>query len=214
MLMGGLSAFHATAGIIDFSGLSNGTPVSEGNPYATSVYLQATTVQQVLAPGVLGPITTTQEALVQNGQAAVVPQFVAAGAMYRSSFTADFVQPVTDVSFDVGAYRHGGYIYTAVNGAGDTISGTGQTGTGGIELPDPHHITVTLPAGYALTRLEIGNSDPIPGDAAVWVDNLAFQPVSGSASVSDSGNSWVLLAGGLAGIACLGRFRAFSSKPA
>ena len=133
--------------------------------------------------------------------------------MYRSSFTADFVQPVTDVSFDVGAYRHGGYIYTAVNGAGDTISGSGQTGTGGIELPDPHHITVSLPSGYGLTRLQIGNSDPIPGDAAIWVDNLAFQAISGSASaVPDAGPSWMLLAGGLASIACLGKFRAFSSK--
>ena len=75
MLMGGLSAFHALAGIIDFSGLANGTPVSDGNPYATLVYLQATTVQQVLAPGVLGPITTTQDAAIQNGQAAVVPQY-------------------------------------------------------------------------------------------------------------------------------------------
>jgi hypothetical protein len=208
VLLAGIGALRASAGMIDFSGLSDGVPVSDGNPYASVVYLQAVTEQVFLTPGALAPTTVTHDATVQGGEAAVVPQFVSGGAMYRSSLMADFVQPVTDVSFDVGAYRHGGYLYTAVNSAGDTITGTGQTGSGGLETPDLHHVSIDLPAGYSLSRLEIGNSDPVPSDAAIWVDNLEFQ------NVPDSDGSWLLLAGSLAaaggfvGLTGLGRRRA------
>ena len=180
----GFGCVASTAAIIDFNGISDGTLVSAGNPHLGVVNLTALSVTEYTVSGSLPTLTLSNPGIVQGGVVALVPQDNPGAVRFVTSLTADFLTPVTDVSFDVAAYRHGVYEFVAVDDTGHTITGgPTKTGTGGLETLDPHHIVVPLPAGYSLVKLDIFDVDPGLASASMWIDNLAF-----TANVPDSGS--------------------------
>ena len=93
--------------------------------------------------------------------------------------TGTFLQPVTDGNFDVFVYRNAGYSYTGSDGMGGIFNGGGGI-TGNIESGGTltwQHFELGLPTGFYLTSFSLSNRDPLPLDAAVWLDNVAFTVV-------------------------------------
>jgi hypothetical protein len=186
-----LSSQESRAAIIDFNDIADGTPVSTGNPYGGVVNLQARSgsLNIVSFPPLVGQ-TDYVEATIQNGAIQILSS-VPQAEMYLSEFTATFLEPVQDVGFDAATLRHAVYTYVAANSSGAEITGSGLTAddfSGAY-----HHFTITVPAGYYVTQLQLNNRDPGAGGAAIWIDNLAFQVVG----VPDCGSTALLAFFGL-----------------
>lgn len=171
----------ASAIVIDFNGIPDGTLVSAGDPYAGVVDVQAK-VQWMTADGTLmaeGTITTqAPQRDIGDGVVQALPPFVFPdGGNLMSDVTATFLQPVTDGGFDVFVFRNASYSYTGANGTGDIFNGSGFI-TGFLESGNTltwQHFDLSLPTGYNLTGFNVNNHDPAsPDAAAVWLDNLSF----------------------------------------
>ena len=175
-----LSGSIAKAIVVDFDEFPDGTPASEGNPYAGVLDLDATG-QTITADGtvvVKGTITTQFDPSHGGVVQALAPD-VSGGGDFASDVTGTFLEPVTDGSLQVFVYRDAGYSYVGSNDVGDVFNGSGII-TGLIESGGTltwQQLAFSLPAGYHLTSFDIHNHDPVALDGAVWIDNVAFTVV-------------------------------------
>lgn len=191
---------RAAATIIDFEGIPDGTPVSSLNPYAAIANIQATaTFSTPIVGG--GAVDDPAEATIVNGWIEVLhpnssPPSLA--TWVAGEMTADFLQPVVNVAFDVGAEWQGGYTFQARNSQGAVFMSP-WTSTGGLTPGVTWvHIEVPLPEGYGLTQLQYRNFDRDGRRylAMFLIDNIRFDV----AGVPDTGNGALLLALGGAGM--------------
>lgn len=194
--------YHTTqAAIIGFDGIPDGTPVSEGNPYAEVLTIQARVGWEEARPD---STIIWLPGLIYNERIDTTlrerqPGYFTIRNM--SEMTATFSQPVTDVSFDAWAWRHATYEYFGANASGEAFTGNGTfvVEPWDFSLDAPMvPISLTLPSGYHLTQFTVRNVDPGSG-YDFRVDNIRFTIPAGPGehSVPDEGATALLL-----GISC------------
>jgi hypothetical protein len=201
---------RAHAVLIDFDDIPNGTLVS-ANTYGgiLNIRAEAGRIEEVFKDGQFTFQQVWSESSIRNGVIEVVnePSFA---PFFYARFTATFSQPVTDVSFSIFAWRHGGYSYNAVNVNGDVVTRSGATGSTGLALNEDFiHYDLEIPDGYYLTDFSLGNQDPKFLDAGIWIDNIAFTVREAMEPVPEVGKTATLLA---AGCAVLFAFSAFGTR--
>ena len=181
------------AGIIDFAGIADGTPVSAGNSYDGSVTLVATESTELYSADGnltdLGPFT--QEGIIQDEHVLLSP-LVVDNASYTSHgafslFTATFAQPVFAVSFVLGYNndlqngRGMGYSYSGVNQTGNAF--TRNLRTSGHDDFNGTLVSLTLPDGGYITSFSTSDGDNASlSYASLTIDNIisTSQPRAGS----------------------------------
>ena len=209
---------NAEATVIDFNNIPDGTPVSEGNPYAGILVIESRAGW--IGPPDWPPVWTSVDAewveiwlptLVGAGRVDTYlgdrqpplppgPEFHGWRFIMQSYLTATFLEPVTDVSFQ-GLAAGVFYAYQGVNGAGDVYTRNGlidrgPPGFGGAKYE------LTLPDGYYLTQFYMGSHSSGSG-YDFSIDDIAFTRVG----VPDSGSSAVLLGLGFVGVLSISHLR-------
>ena len=202
-LIGALLSFYGHADTIDLNSFPDNTPVSAGNPYddvvviggsSTAKYFvtQSTYVTDTVSAfilGAIGEVTDGAFMAIYNGY---LPH---AGAEYHSNIDATFLQPVTDISFQMGSFIGGVYQYSAVNAQGIVLTGSGSF-PGFTHLGFFMPFSIDLPPGYHFTDVNWNNADANGAiGAAIAVADIEFTLANG---VPEQGTTWFLLAiGGL-----------------
>lgn len=142
--------------------ITRGQTEEYGSPVQTSFIeaaIQHSVLSQNFPEGVIQALYTGQ--LIPNPD-----DFI-------SKVNVSFLQPVTEISFSLGATRPSVFAYTAVNSQGTTINGSGLNSLNNLQLQFVA-FNIDLPAGYYFTSLTFGNHDPIPEDGALWVKDISF----------------------------------------
>jgi hypothetical protein len=206
---------QATTVTIDFTGIPEGTPLSANNPYGGGVVdLQAQSgysygiFDSTVLGGIRGGEVWTQTGVIISGGLSVSGNVVLvdsapgsilpAGAWTETSMTsltANFLQPVTALSFTtwIGGPWSYGYTYEGIDQNGVRFDG------GGVIVPD-QWVTTTLdaPSGGYLTELKLSNSDrtdgtPGHGLGALELKSMALDVSNAVPEPSSLGDKALLL---------------------
>lgn len=180
----------------DFNAFPDGTLVLPSHPFNGILQIQAEAAQDWYDynTGESGRILTP--AVIRLGSIEVLPVSYEWAYRYIASFTATFLEPVTDVSFKLMNYRTAGYQFSGLDAAGLAFSGNGSI-DGLVEDPirEPWvTVSLTIPDGGYLSAFTIENRDIRPDDAAVWVDDISYAPIP-----EPTGGALLLLGLGLVG---------------
>jgi hypothetical protein len=173
----------ASATVVDFNGIPDGTPAFSLNPYAGVLDLDAFGTTSYYSDSQY--FTLREESSIIGGQLEILPPAVPDSIDPRTAYhseahvTVVFSQPVIGVSVDAFMYRTGAYFYSGFDANGVPFSG-GQAVPGNVDnFPSPGFVTLSpfIPAGGYLASFSIDNQDPNRSGAEFLVDNVTFTVV-------------------------------------